>query len=123
MKPLRENASKFAFGIMMIMLFLAPAMTPFVSAGEDTSGRSNPDFSVSVFTLDGAGSVKDGTDIEVENATHVTRIVVSNSGSVDGVASVSLIHRGSPTAGESIIKTVNLGNIPSTSSATPVLIA
>lgn len=105
------------------MLFLAPAMTPFVSASEDTSGRSNPDFRVSIFTLDGAGSVSDGIDTEVENATHVARIVVSNSGSADGVVSVSLIHRGSPTAGESIIKTVNLGNIPSTSSAPPVLIA
>ena len=105
------------------MLFLAPAITPLVSAGEDTAGRANPDFSVTLFTLDGAGSVVDGYDIEVENATHVARIVVSNSGSVGGVASVSLIHQGSPLAGESIVKTINLGNIPSTSSATPVLIA
>lgn len=105
------------------MLFLAPAITPLVSAGEDTSARSNPDFSVSEFTLDGAGSVLNGNDIEVENATHVARIVVSNSGSVGGVASVSLIHRGSPTAGESIVRTISLGNIPSISSATPVLIA
>ena len=105
------------------MLFLAPAITPLVSAGENTAGRANPDFSVSEFTLDGAGSVMNGNDIEVENATHVARIVVSNSGSADGVASVSLVHRGSPTAGETILTTVSLGNIPSTSSATPVLIA
>ncbi|MDP6334566.1 MAG: hypothetical protein QF479_08030, partial [Candidatus Poseidoniaceae archaeon] len=115
--------SKMTFGIMVLMLFLAPAITPLVSAGEDTAGRANPDFSVTLFTLDGAGSVVDGYDIEVENATHVARIVVSNSGSVGGVASVSLIHQGSPLAGESIVKTINLGNIPSTSSATPVLIA
>ena len=105
------------------MLFLAPAITPLVSAGENTAGRANPDFSVSEFTLDGAGSVMNGNDIEVENATHVARIVVSNSGSADGVASVSLVHRGYPTAGETILTTVSLGNIPSTSSATPVLIA
>tara|TARA_B100001564_G_scaffold327847_1_gene311165 strand:- start:1738 stop:6618 length:4881 start_codon:yes stop_codon:yes gene_type:complete len=107
----------------MIMLFLAPAMSPIVSAGGDTSARTTPDFSVSLFTLDGAGSVTDGTGIEVENATHVARIIVSNSGSADGVASVSLVHRGSPLAGETIVKTVNLGNIPSTSSSNPVLIA
>jgi len=71
------------------MLFLAPAITPLVSAGENTAGRANPDFSVSEFTLDGAGSVMNGNDIEVENATHVARIVVSNSGSADGVASGS----------------------------------
>ncbi|MBT4924863.1 MAG: hypothetical protein HON16_03840, partial [Euryarchaeota archaeon] len=115
--------SKFTFGVMMLMLFLAPAITPLVSAGENTAGRANPDFSVSEFTLDGAGSVINGNDIEVENATHVARIVVSNSGSADGVASVSLVHRGSPTAGETILTTVNLGNILRTSSATPVLIA
>ena len=105
------------------MLFLAPAMSPIVSAGEGTSARSSPDFSVSLFTLDGAGSVVDGTSMEVENATHVARIVVSNSGSADGETSVSLVHRGSPLAGETIVKTINLGNIPKTSSSNPVLIA
>ena len=105
------------------MLFLAPAMSPIVSAGEGTSARSNADFSVSLFTLDGAGSVDYGTSMEVENATHVARIVVSNSGSVDGSTSVSLVHRGTPLAGETIVKTVNLGNIPMTSSSNPVLIA
>ena len=105
------------------MLFLAPAMSPIVSAGEGTSARSSPDFSVSAFTLDGAGSVDYGTSMEVENATHVARIVVSNSGSADGVTSVSLVHRGTPLAGETIVKTVNLGNIPKTSSSNPVLIA
>ena len=105
------------------MLFLAPAMSPIVSAGEGTSARSSPDFSVSVFTLDGAGSVDYGTSMEVENATHVARIIVSNSGPADGETSVSLVHRGSPLAGETIVKTVNLGNIPKTSSSNPVLIA
>ena len=98
-------------------------MSPIVSAGEGTSARSSPDFSVSAFTLDGAGSVDYGTSMEVENATHVARIVVSNSGSADGVTSVSLVHRGTPLAGETIVKTVNLGNIPKTSSSNPVLIA
>ena len=77
---LRENLSKMSFGIIMIMLFLAPAMSPIVSASGDTSARTTPDFSVSLFTLDGAGSVTDGAGIEVENATHVARIIVSNSG-------------------------------------------
>ena len=112
-----------AFGVMLVMLFLAPAITPMVSAGEQTAGRSNPDFSVSIFTLDGAGSVSTSGGIEVENATHVARIVVSNTGSADGVVSVSLVHRGSPTAGETIVNTVNIGNVLSSSSSNPVLIA
>ena len=114
MAHLREKLSQMSLGIIMIMLFLAPAMSPIVSAGEGTSARSSPDFSVSVFTLDGAGSVDYGTSMEVENATHVARIIVSNSGPADGETSVSLVHRGSPLAGETIVKTVNLGNIPKT---------
>ena len=75
MAHLREKLSQMSLGIIMIMLFLAPAMSPVVSAGEGTSARSSPDFSVSAFTLDGAGSVDYGTSMEVENATHVLSLI------------------------------------------------
>jgi len=107
---------------MMILIFLAPSISPIISADANTSARSSPDFKITSFTLDNAGSVLDGADIYVENKTHVTRVIVSNTGSSAGTVSLTLFHRGSPTASESIVKKVDLGSLPSSSTSNPILI-
>ena len=62
--------------------------------------------------MSGAGSIDRGTGIIVEPAEHDIRVVVRNTGDVGGSASLQLVHKGSPTAGEYIVTTISLGNIP-----------
>ena len=53
------------------MVMLMASLTPLAVAD---GGRSTPDFVVSSFTLDDAGSIYLGGGIEVEDATHVVRV-------------------------------------------------
>ncbi len=94
-----------------------------MSSSGETSARASPDFTVVSLTLDGAGSVQDGTGIFVENNTHVARIVVGNSGSAAGSVIVTLVHRGSPTAGETVVGSVSINSLASSTIASPVAIA
>ena len=98
-------------------------ISPVISASGETSARASPNFTVVSLTLDGAGSVQDGTETFVENNTHVARIVVGNSGSATGSVIVTLVHRGSPTAGESIVGSVSINSLAAASTASPVAIA
>ena len=77
------NRSKAVLALLLLVMLVAPLATPLASADSNTSGRSSPDFGITYFALDGAGSVQDGADIFVENATHTAIIIVSN---------LSLIH-------------------------------
>ena len=98
-------------------------ISPVISASGETSARASPNFTVVSLTLDGAGSVQDGTETFVENNTHVARIVVGNSGSATGSVIVTLVHRGSPTAGESIVGSVSINSLAAATTASPVAIA
>ena len=120
---LRNTKSSITIASLLIILFLAPVISPIISASGETSARASPDFTVVSITLDGAGSVEDGSQIFVENNTHVARIVVGNSGSATGSVIVSLVHRGSPTAGETIVGTVTINSLASSTIASPVAIA
>ena len=108
MEFLRNSKSSVTLASLLILLFLAPMISPVISASGETSARASPNFTVVSLTLDGAGSVQDGTETFVENNTHVARIVVGNSGSATGSVIVTLVHRGSPTAGESIVGSVSI---------------
>ena len=74
------------------------------------------------FVLDGAGSVQDGVDVYVENATHVARIVVSNTGSAAGTVVVSLYHQGSSASTRTLVSAIEIGPISPGTSHIPVLI-
>ena len=89
---LRNTKSSITIASLLIILFLAPVISPIISASGETSARASPDFTVVSITLDGAGSVEDGSQIFVENNTHVARIVVGNSGSATGSVTVSYTH-------------------------------
>ncbi len=120
---LHNNKSSISLASLLIFLFLAPVISPVISSSGETSARAAPDFTIVSFTLDGAGSVQDGSQIFVENNTHVARIVVGNSGSDTGSAIVSLVHRGSPTAGETIVGSASINSLGGSTVASPVAIA
>ncbi len=113
---------KISVATLMLVLLIVPIMAPFTAADANTSARSSPDFSVTSFTLDGAGSVQSGTDIFVENATHVARIVASNTGSSAGSVVVSLYHQGSASATRVLVSAITIGPINPGTSHSPVLI-
>tara|TARA_B100000768_G_scaffold118465_1_gene109581 strand:+ start:3243 stop:8186 length:4944 start_codon:yes stop_codon:yes gene_type:complete len=108
---------------MLVILFLIPMATPLIgSTDAGTSGRAAPDFGVTILTLEGAGSVNPGTGVILEPASHNVRVTVRNTGDIQGSASLQLVHKGSPTAGEYIVTTIALGNLPASSTSNPIII-
>ena len=87
---------------------LVASLTPLTMAD---GGRSTPDFVVSSFTLDDAGSINFGGGIEAEDATHVVRVQVQNIGLAAGQASLSLLLQGTANSGDVVLGTTNLGVI------------
>lgn len=120
MRDSSTNISTLLAGLILLVL-LTPNIAPFTSASD--GARANPDFSVQSITLDGAGSVWDGVDLVLEQEEHIVRIVVANTGSAAGQVILSLVHRGSPTAGETTITSVNLGTMSASSTSNPILIS
>ena len=114
------NRGKSAVAFLLLVMLVAPMATPLASADSKTSARSTPDFAVTSFTLDGAGSVQDGANIYVENATHTARIVVSNTGSASGSVVVSLYHQGSSSSTKSLVSSIGPITIAPGTSHTPI---
>ena len=123
MSQLRESNTKISTLLagLILLVLLTPNIAPFTSASD--GARASPDFSVQSITLDGAGSVWDGVDLILEQEEHVVRIVVANTGSAAGQVILSLVHRGSPTAGETTVTSVNLGTMSASSISNPILIS
>jgi hypothetical protein len=107
--------------VLLVTLFLIQLALPFADATE-TSGRAGPDFQVTAMKFDGAGSVINGSLILAPDV-HTVRIDVSNVGTTAGSAFLSLVHKGSPSAAESTIDTVDLGSIPGGSASTTYLLS
>ena len=114
------NRGKTAVAMLLLVMLVAPMATPLASADSKTSARSSPDFGVTSFTLDGAGSVQDGANIYVENATHTARIVVSNTGSASGSVVVSLYHQGSSSSTKTLVSSFGPVTIAPGTSHTPI---
>ena len=87
---------------------LVASLTPLAMAD---GGRSTPDFVVSSFTLDDAGSMNLGGGIEAEDATHVVRVQVQNIGLAAGQASLTLLLQGTASSGDVVLDTTDLGVI------------
>lgn len=90
----------------LVLLLLITGLAPLASG---TSARTTPDFTITSFTLENAGSITSGGEIIVEDSTHTVRVQVQNIGSAAGEVSLTLYHQGSLTSGESIVQTVDLG--------------
>ncbi len=107
--------------VLLVTLFLIQVALPFADATE-TSGRAGPDFQVTAMKFDGAGSVINGSLILAPDV-HTVRIDVSNVGTTAGSAFLSLVHKGSPSAAESTVDTVDLGSIAGGSASTTYLLS
>ena len=107
--------------VLLVTLFLIQVALPFADATE-TSGRAGPDFQVTAMKFDGAGSVINGSLILAPDV-HTVRIDVSNVGTTAGSAFLSLVHKGSPSAAESTVDTVDLGSVAGGSASTTYLLS
>ena len=94
--------------LALVTLLLVTSLSPLASGAE---GRSTPDFVVTSFTLDDAGSMVLGGGIEVEDATHIVRIQVRNIGLAAGQASLSLLLQGTASSGDVVLESTDLGVI------------
>ena len=90
----------------LVTILLLTSLAPIAAA---PSGRATPDFTVTSFTLDNAGSIALGAGIEVEDATHIVRIQVKNIGLAAGQASLQLLLQGSSSSGDVVIDSTDLG--------------
>ena len=74
---------KVAFSILIVLLL--QVSVPMIPV-DATSGRSTPDFTVSVMTLSSGGSIDDAGQYKLAPGDHIVRMVVSNNGLADGAA-------------------------------------
>lgn len=92
----------------LIALLLVTSLAPMASSDQ---GRSTPDFVISSFTLDDAGSIVLGGAVEAEDATHIVRIQVQNIGLAAGQATLALLLQGTSSSGDVVIDSTDLGVI------------
>ena len=106
------RASSIGLVALLLLTLMVPMATP---AAEATSGRAGPDFSVSSLTLDNHGSVQlnDAGIIAIVAAPgdHTVRIEVANVGTLAGSATLTLFHKGSPTAFEVEVDQMSTGSL------------
>ena len=100
--------SKAALPVSLVLVMLMASLAPLAVADQ---GRSTPDFLVTSFTLDDAGSMNLGGGIEVEDATHVVRVQVQNIGLSAGQASLTLLLQGTASSGDVVLDSTDLGVI------------
>ena len=106
------RASSIGLVALLLLTVAAPLTTPTVEA---TSGRAGPDFSVTYLTLDNHGSVEVNeagllTTIAAPG-DHTVRIEVANVGTLAGSATLTLVHKGSPTAFEVQVDQMSTGSL------------
>ena len=98
-----RSRGKASIALLMLMMFILPIATPLSSAGADTAARNVVDIRIGDMTLDGGGSVYNGSQLYVENATHTINVDVSNSGSISRDVIVYIYHKGSQLANEILV--------------------
>jgi uncharacterized membrane protein len=103
-----QTLSERTLPLALVALLLLTTAAPLASGAE---GRSTPDFIVSSFTLDDAGSILMGGGVEAEDATHIVRIQVKNIGLSAGQASLALLLQGTSSSGDVVLDSTNLGVI------------
>mgnify|MGYP001206106147 FL=1 len=108
--------------LLLVVLLLGHLALPFADASS-TSGRAGPDFRVVNMEFDGAGSVITSTGLILAPDTHTVRVDVDNAGTSTGSAFLSLVHKGSPSAAEQIVDTVDLGPVAASSGTTTYLLS
>ena len=110
---------KVAFSVLLLLVM--QVTLPIIPA-DATSGRTTPDFTVSVMTLSSGGSVENSGEYKLAPGDHIVRIVVGNNGQVAGTATLNLVHQASPSSAEVVVTSIGLGSISAASSSNPILI-
>ena len=110
---------KVAFS--MLLLLFVQVVVPIIPV-DATSGRSTPDFNVSVMTFSSGGSIDDAGQIKLAPGDHILRVVVTNNGGGAGSAVLNIVHQASASSGETPVTSIDLGTIGAASSSNPVLI-
>ena len=108
--------------LLLVLLLVGHLALPFADASS-ASGRAGPDFQVTNMQFDGAGSVFTSSGLVLAPDTHTVRVDVSNAGTSSGNAFLSLVHKGSPTAAEQVVDTVDLGTMAANSGSTTYLLS
>ncbi|MDP6199308.1 MAG: hypothetical protein QF531_00925, partial [Candidatus Poseidonia sp.] len=114
MPTLRKSFSPLA----LVALLLITSLSPLAFAEQ---GRSTPDFIVSSFELDDAGSISSGGIVQAEDATHIVRIQVQNIGLGAGQASLALLLQGTSSSGDVVLDSTDLGVIAAGASSSVVV--
>tara|TARA_B110000444_G_scaffold261499_1_gene314279 strand:- start:64657 stop:69576 length:4920 start_codon:yes stop_codon:yes gene_type:complete len=107
--------------LFLVGLLLFTSIAPLTMA--EDGARTSPDFVITSFSLDDAGSIIDGGSVVAEAATHIVRIQVQNIGLIAGQASLVLYHQGTSTSGETVVDSTDLGVINSGSSSNVIVFA
>ena len=113
------SSRKVAVSILLVLIL--QVTVPMIPV-DATSGRANPDFSVSVMTLSSGGSVDESGEYKLAPGDHIIRIVVSNQGSAAGSVTLNLDHKASASSPENQITSININNIGAASASNPILI-
>lgn len=107
--------------LFLVGLLVFTSLAPLTMA--EDGARSSPDFIITSFTLDDAGSILDGGSVVAEAATHIVRVQVQNIGLAAGQASLAIYHQGTSTSGDTVVGSTDLGVINSGSSSNVVVFA
>ena len=107
--------------IALLLILMVQAFVPIIPV-DATSGRTTPDFTVSVMTLSAGGSIDDGGDIILGDGLHVLRIVVTNQGSASGEVTLNILHKASAISSETSVTSIDLGVVDAASSTGSILV-
>jgi hypothetical protein len=103
---------KHSVTFLLLGVFLLSLASPLASPTQ-TNGRSTPNLSVQLISLDNGGSINNGTDNLVQDTvSHSVVVIVKNKGTLAGSGTLRLLHKGSPSADP-----VDKGTIPVTNLA------
>ena len=105
----------------ILAILLVQVAVPLVPA-DATSGRSSPDFYISVMTLSSGGSVDESGSVTLAPDEHVLRIVVNNGGMASASGTLNLYHQASPSSLETLVTSVSFNDIAPSSASNPILI-
>jgi len=98
---------KHSVTFLLLGVFLLSLASPLASPSQ-TSGRSTPNLSVQLISLDNGGSMNDGSNNLVQDSvSHSVVVIVKNKGALAGSGTLRLLHKGSPSADP-----VDKGTIP-----------
>lgn len=111
---------KYSVTFLLLGVFLLSLASPLASPSQ-TSGRSTPNLSVQLISLDNGGSMNDGSNNLVQDSvSHSVVVIVKNKGTLAGSGTLRLLHKGSPSADPVDKGTIPVTNLAAGASTSPL---